>query len=154
MGFVGKSEHRKFLDLCPEIEGYIVDGGIILLKFWLEVGQDEQERRFLARINDPLRQWKLSPMDLESYRLWYEYSKARDLMQIIFIDAAAHGYYRCFLRGKISGVRLIRNHVPQVMLRHLKRRTIERRAQCPEVSASEKCGEPTDGTARYQSLKT
>ena len=80
MGFVGKSEHRKFLDLCPEIEGYIVDGGIILLKFWLEVGQDEQERRFLARINDPLRQWKLSPMDLESYRLWYEYSKARDLM--------------------------------------------------------------------------
>ena len=80
MGFVGKSEHRKFLDLCPEIEGYIVDGGIILLKFWLEVGQKEQERRFLARINDPLRQWKLSPMDLESYRLWYEYSQARDLM--------------------------------------------------------------------------
>ena len=80
MGFVGKPEHRKFLDLCPEIEGYIVDGGIILIKFWLEVGQEEQERRFLARINDPLRQWKLSPMDLESYRLWYQYSKARDLM--------------------------------------------------------------------------
>ena len=80
MGFVAKAEHQKFLDLCPEIEGYIVDGGIILLKFWLEVGQKEQERRFLARIKDPLRQWKLSPMDLESYRLWYEYSQARDLM--------------------------------------------------------------------------
>ncbi len=80
MGFCSEAEQRKFLSLCPEIEGYIVDGGIILLKFWLEVGQDEQERRFLARINDPLRQWKLSPMDLESYRLWYEYSKARDMM--------------------------------------------------------------------------
>jgi polyphosphate kinase 2 (PPK2 family) len=80
MGFCSEAEHRKFLSLCPEIEGYIVDGGIILLKFWLEVGQEEQERRFLARINDPLRQWKLSPMDLESYRLWYEYSKARDMM--------------------------------------------------------------------------
>ncbi len=80
MGFCSEAEQRKFLSLCPEIEGYIVDGGIILLKFWLEVGQKEQERRFLARINDPLRQWKLSPMDLESYRLWYDYSRARDMM--------------------------------------------------------------------------
>src|SRR3974390_3446560 len=80
MGFCSEAEQRKFLSLCPEIEGHIVDGGIILLKFWLEVGQEEQERRFLARINDPLRQWKLSPMDLESYRLWYQYSKARDMM--------------------------------------------------------------------------
>ena len=52
----------------PEIEKYIIDAGIILIKFWLEVGKDEQESRFLARINDPLRQWKLSPMDLVSYR--------------------------------------------------------------------------------------
>jgi polyphosphate kinase 2 len=80
MGFCTKAQAQKFLELCPEIEGYIVDGGIILIKFWLEVGQEEQERRFSARINDPLRQWKLSPMDLESYRLWYQYSKARDLM--------------------------------------------------------------------------
>jgi polyphosphate kinase 2 len=80
MGFCSEPEQRKFLSLCPEIEGYVVDGGIILLKFWLEVGQEEQERRFLARINDPLRQWKLSPMDVESYRLWYRYSKARDMM--------------------------------------------------------------------------
>src|ERR1700761_4600687 len=59
MNFVTKEEHRRFLELCPEVEKYIVDAGIILIKIWLEVGQDEQERRFLARINDPLRQWKL-----------------------------------------------------------------------------------------------
>lgn len=80
MGFVDDPVYRKFLALCPEIEKYIVDGGIVLIKFWLEVGKEEQERRFLARINDPLRQWKLSPMDLESYKHWYDYSRARDLM--------------------------------------------------------------------------
>ncbi len=71
---------KRFLSLCPQIEKYIIDGGIILIKLWLEVGMDEQERRFEARINDPLRHWKLSPMDLESYRRWYDYSRARDLM--------------------------------------------------------------------------
>ncbi len=80
MGFADKAQHQRFLELCPEIEKYIVDGGIRLIKIWLEVGQEEQERRFDARINDPLRQWKLSPMDLESYRRWYDYSRARDLM--------------------------------------------------------------------------
>lgn len=80
MGFATKEQHSRFLKLCPQIEQYIVDGGITLIKIWLEVGQEEQERRFLQRIDDPLRQWKLSPMDLESYRRWYDYSKARDLM--------------------------------------------------------------------------
>jgi polyphosphate kinase 2 (PPK2 family) len=80
MNFATAAQHARFLDLCPEIEQYIVDGGITLIKIWLEVGKEEQERRFLARINDPLRQWKLSPMDLESYKRWYEYSRARDLM--------------------------------------------------------------------------
>jgi len=80
MGFADKGQHQRFLELCPQIEKYIVDGGIRLIKIWLEVGQKEQERRFDARINDPLRQWKLSPMDLESYRRWYDYSRARDLM--------------------------------------------------------------------------
>jgi len=80
MGFCTPEEHRRFLDLCPVVEKYIVDAGIILIKYWLEVGQKEQLRRFEARIKDPLRQWKLSPMDLESFRLWYEYSRARDLM--------------------------------------------------------------------------
>jgi polyphosphate kinase 2 (PPK2 family) len=80
MGFCTEHDHRRFLELCPQIEKYITDGGIQLLKIWLEVGQDEQERRFTARIDDPLRQWKLSPMDLESYRRCYDYSRARDMM--------------------------------------------------------------------------
>jgi polyphosphate kinase 2 len=80
MGFCGEAEHQRFLDLCPQIEKYIVDGGTRLIKVWLEVGQDEQEKRFKARINDPLRQWKLSPMDIESFRRWYDYSRARDMM--------------------------------------------------------------------------
>ena len=80
MEFCTPAEHKRFLSLCPQIEKYIIDGGIVLIKLWLEVGMDEQERRFEARINDPLRHWKLSPMDLESYRRWYDYSRARDLM--------------------------------------------------------------------------
>jgi len=80
MGFASAKDVERFLGLCPEIEKYVTDAGIILIKFWLEVGQDEQERRFLARINDPLRQWKLSPMDLQSYERWYDYSRARDAM--------------------------------------------------------------------------
>jgi polyphosphate kinase 2 len=80
MGFCTEEEHDRFLELCPQVEKYIVDGGIRLIKVWLEVGQEEQEKRFEARIDDPLRQWKLSPMDLESFRRWYAYSKARDLM--------------------------------------------------------------------------
>jgi len=80
MGFCSDEEHRRFLENCPAVERYIVDGGIRLIKIWLEVGQEEQERRFRARIDDPLRQWKLSPMDLESFRRWYDFSRARDLM--------------------------------------------------------------------------
>jgi polyphosphate kinase 2 len=80
MGFCTPAEHKRFLSLCPQMERYIIDGGIILIKLWLEVGMEEQERRFKARIDDPLRQWKLSPMDLESYQRWYDYSRARDLM--------------------------------------------------------------------------
>src|SRR5258706_449599 len=80
MGFCNREEYERFLELCPEIEKYIVDGGIILIKFWLEVSDKEQKRRFEARINDPLRQWKLSPMDLPSRSRWFDYSRARDMM--------------------------------------------------------------------------
>jgi polyphosphate kinase 2 len=80
MGFCTAEQHRQFLKLCPTVEKYMVDGGILLIKYWLEVGMVEQERRFKARIKDPLRQWKLSPMDLESFRRWYEFSQARDEM--------------------------------------------------------------------------
>ena len=80
MGFCTKEQHRRFLELCPQVEKYMVEGGIILIKFWLEVGDKEQGRRFEARITDPLRQWKLSPMDLPSRSKWYDYSRARDKM--------------------------------------------------------------------------
>jgi polyphosphate kinase 2 len=80
MGFCTKGQYKEFLENCPRFESHIVRSGIILIKFWLEVGQEEQRRRFEARIEDPLRQWKLSPMDLESYARWYDYSRARDLM--------------------------------------------------------------------------
>src|SRR5260370_24725746 len=80
MGVCTSGEDKRVLCFCPQMEQYIIEGGIILIKLWLEVGMDEQERRFEARIADPLRQWKLSPMDLESYQGWYDYSRARDLM--------------------------------------------------------------------------
>jgi polyphosphate kinase 2 len=80
MGFVDEEEYKRFLELCPEIEKFIVDGGTILIKIWLEVGMEEQDRRLTARVDDPLRQWKLSPMDVESYTRWYDYSRARDAM--------------------------------------------------------------------------
>ena len=80
MGFCTDEQYERFLDLCPDIEEYIVEGGIKLVKYWLEVSNKEQERRFAARITDPLRQWKLSVMDLPSREKWYEYSRARDAM--------------------------------------------------------------------------
>jgi polyphosphate kinase 2 len=80
MGFCTKEQYKDFLENTPKFESFFVKGGVILIKFWLEVGQEEQERRFEARIADPLRQWKLSPMDLESYARWYAYSQARDMM--------------------------------------------------------------------------
>jgi len=80
MGFCTKEEHRQFLRDCPTFEGDLVSQGIILLKYWLEVSKKEQHKRFLARIEDPSKRWKLSPMDLESHRRWYDYSRARDAM--------------------------------------------------------------------------
>jgi len=80
MGFCTKEQHKRFLELCPFFEKQIKDSGIILIKYWLEVSQEEQERRFQQRIKDPVRQWKLSPMDVESWKRWYDYSHARDQM--------------------------------------------------------------------------
>jgi polyphosphate kinase len=80
MGFCTDDQYERFLKLCPEMERYIVTGGTILIKLWLEVSNEEQQRRFEQRIEDPKRQWKLSPMDLPSRTKWYEYSRARDRM--------------------------------------------------------------------------
>src|SRR6185369_12284613 len=80
MGFSTEPQVRRFLQLCPVVENWIAESGILLLKYWLEVSNKEQERRFKARIDDPLRQWKLSNMDLPSREKWYAYSRARDAM--------------------------------------------------------------------------
>jgi len=80
MGFCSDKQYRRFLNLCPLFERNVVESGLLLIKIWLEVGNEEQERRFIARMDDPLRQWKLSAMDLPSRAKWYEYSRARDAM--------------------------------------------------------------------------
>jgi polyphosphate kinase len=80
MGFCTDEQHQRFLELCPVVERFIVDSGITLVKIWLEVSDEEQKKRFEARIDDPVRRWKLSPMDLPSRSKWFEYSRARDMM--------------------------------------------------------------------------
>ena len=80
MGFCPPEETERFLQLVPGVEKAMVDSGILLLKYWLEVGPDEQTRRLEGRINDPRKIWKLSDMDLKSYSRWYDYSRARDAM--------------------------------------------------------------------------
>lgn len=80
MGFCTNEEYREFLRSCPEFERMLVRNGIILIKYWFSVSDEEQERRFQARLTDPTKRWKLSPMDLESRAKWMEYSKAKDEM--------------------------------------------------------------------------
>jgi polyphosphate kinase 2 len=83
MGFCTEEEVRHFLEMTPLFEKTIVDSGVILLKYWLEVGPEEQTRRLEDRIDDGRKTWKLSDMDLKSYSRWYEYSKARDEMFLV-----------------------------------------------------------------------
>jgi len=80
MGFCTEAEFERFLQVCPRVERGIVESGIQLIKYWFEVSMDEQTKRFQDRIADPRKIWKLSPMDLESHRRWYDYSRAKDAM--------------------------------------------------------------------------
>ncbi|MEW4924416.1 polyphosphate kinase 2 [Algibacter sp. 2305UL17-15] len=80
MGFCTEEEHREFLRSCPEFERMLVRSGIVVLKYWFSVSDEEQEKRFKNRIKNPLKRWKFSPMDLESRSRWLEYSKAKDTM--------------------------------------------------------------------------
>ncbi|MET4134112.1 polyphosphate kinase 2 [Pseudarthrobacter sp. PvP090] len=80
MGFCTPEQTQRFLNMAPLVEKAMVDSGIILLKYWLEVSADEQTRRLKSRMDDPRKTWKLSPMDLKSYSKWYDYSRARDAM--------------------------------------------------------------------------
>jgi polyphosphate kinase len=80
LGFCTEDASKKFLKMVPAVEKAIIDSGVILIKYWLEVSQEEQTRRLESRIDDPRKIWKLSPMDLKSYNRWYDYSLARDEM--------------------------------------------------------------------------
>lgn len=121
MGFCTKSEHRDFLDRCPQVERWVIDSGIRLIKIWLEVGMDEQERRFKARISDPLRQWKLSPMDTESFQRWYAYSKARDMM--LEATDREHAPWHILRsddkkRARLNGIAHILSLIPYEKIKH------------------------------------
>jgi len=80
MGFCTDEEYERFLRVCPAWERDMIEAGITLIKYWFEIGREEQTRRFSERNNDPRKIWKLSPMDLESHRRWYDYARARDAM--------------------------------------------------------------------------
>lgn len=115
MGFCTDEQYERFLALCPEIERYMVNGGIRLLKIWLEVSEEEQKRRFEARIDDPIRQWKLSPMDLPSRSKWFEYSRARDRM----FDATDTDHAPWFIlrsddkkRARLNCIRHVLDQIP------------------------------------------
>jgi polyphosphate kinase 2 len=129
LGFCSKEQHRKFLEVCPAFEKQIVDGGIQLLKYWLEVGPGEQKRRFQARIDDPLRQWKLSPTDLESRRRWYDYSRARDMM----LDATDTKLAPWFIvrsddkkRARLNCIRHLLDQIPYKRVKRSKIKAIGR----------------------------
>jgi polyphosphate kinase 2 len=121
MGFCTKQEHDDFLANCPKFEQWLVGQGIILIKVWLEVGMDEQDRRFHARVTDPLRQWKLSPMDVESYSRWYDYSRARDQM----LDATDTSHAPWYIvrsdskkRARLNGISHILSQIPYERIEH------------------------------------
>ncbi len=121
MGFCSTREYKRFLTLCPTVERFIVDGGIILIKLWLEVSHDEQRRRFQSRLEDPVRQWKLSAMDLPSLRRWYEYSRARDEM-FRYTDTRIAPWYIIpsddKRRARLNAISHILSVIPYRKLRH------------------------------------
>jgi len=144
MGFCTPDQHRRFLELTPILEKFIVDGGIRLLKIWLEVGQEEQERRFHARIDDPVRQWKLSPMDVESFKRWYDFSKARDLMLDPTDSVHAPWYVvdsNDKKRARLNVISHILAHIPYQRIEHDK-------VKLPERSTKKKYDDHTTMAAR------
>ena len=125
LGFCSKQQHRRFLEVCPGFEKQIVESGIRLLKYWLEVSPGEQKRRFRARIDDPLRQWKLSPTDLESRRLWYDYSRARDKMLDATDTESAPWHVVRSDDKKRARLSLIKHLLGQIPYERVKREKIE-----------------------------
>jgi polyphosphate kinase 2 len=123
MGYASDKEIEGFLANVGNFERWLVDQGIILIKLWLEVGKKEQERRFKARIEDPLRQWKLSPMDVKSYSRWYDYSRARDAM----FEASSHEAAPWWVinsddkkRARLNAIKHILSQIPYKRIKHEK----------------------------------
>jgi polyphosphate kinase len=119
MGFCAKAEYREFLHSCPEFERMLVRAGIILLKYWFSVSDEEQERRFQDRMNDPTKRWKLSPMDLESRRRWAEYSRAKDEMFAVTDIKQAPWYVVNAENKKCARLNLIRHLLSLIPYRDL-----------------------------------
>ncbi|MCL6730205.1 polyphosphate kinase 2 [Sphingomonas hankyongi] len=115
MGYTPEKDVEKFLQNVPKFENWLVESGIILIKLWLEVGKDEQDRRFRQRVEDPLRQWKLSPMDVKSYSRWYDYSRARDAMFEATSRSPAFWYVVNSddkKRARLNGIKHILSQIP------------------------------------------
>jgi len=143
MGFCSRKEYEEFIRVCPGFEDWIVRAGIILIKYFFDVSQKEQERRFMRRINDPLRQWKLSPMDLESYRLWWDYTKVYDEMFAATDNDYAPWYIvraDCKRRARLNCISHLLGQIPY---RKLPLRE-------PELPRRKKRGADVPGTPRYK----
>src|SRR5262245_7379950 len=121
MGFCTPEQSDRFLEQVPAVEKAMVESGILLLKYWLEVSQDEQTRRLQSRIDDPRKIWKLSDMDLKSYSRWYDYSRARDAM-FASSDTAWAPWYVADTndkrRGRLNIITHLLEHVPFEPLAH------------------------------------
>ncbi|MCE3554634.1 polyphosphate kinase 2 [Pseudonocardia sp. RS11V-5] len=137
MGFCTEQEARRFLEQAPAVERAMVDSGIILVKYWLEVSSDEQTRRLESRIDDPRKIWKLSELDLESYNRWAEYSRARDDMFAATDTAWAPWYVAHSDDKKRARLNIITHLLGQVPYEHIHRTkvTLPRR-DVPEESAA------------------
>ena len=121
MGFCSKEQTRRFLELAPAVEQAMVDSGIVLIKYWLEVSADEQTRRLESRMDDPRKVWKLSDMDLKSYSRWYDYSRARDEM-FRTTDSAWAPWYIADTndkkRGRLNIISHLLSQIPYEPLKH------------------------------------
>jgi polyphosphate kinase 2 len=134
MGYTSEKAVERFLRDVPRFERWLVESGIILIKLWLEVGMKEQDRRFRQRIDDPVRQWKLSPMDIKSYSRWYDYSRARDAMFEATSHAPAYWYVLSSddkKRARLNGIKHILSQIPYKKIKrdkiHLGRRSTKHR---------------------------
>ena len=121
MGFTKMDQVERFLELVPAVEKTMVESGILLIKYWLEVGPDEQTRRLEGRINDPRKIWKLSGMDLKSYSRWFDYSRARDDM-LVATDTSWAPWYVADTndkkRGRLNIISHLLSSIPYTPLEH------------------------------------